>query len=201
STRARRRRIRLCWSTHFARYSTLRPRLQHEVPGHLCGLRCDHVDVWTNGHGSSLRTARDQCSYDCADLFPRPQSGELNNGTCSGDELRGALRKSIGAGIRRPRNTFRAAPGSWRDAASIQLERSANVWTVVRERVALRDWVVNEATCSFFCFIWNDLPYLSRSSSPGPSENNSRARPDFQCRCNSSGRCYLPPSLASRGVR
>src|SRR4029453_12463940 len=54
SARARRRRIRLCRSTHFARCSAVHPGLQHEVSGHLCSLRRHHVDLWATITGIHL---------------------------------------------------------------------------------------------------------------------------------------------------
>ena len=169
STRARRRRVRLCRATDIARHPSLQARLQHEVPGHLCGLRGDHVDLWTNGHRNSSGAALGKCSHGRSDLFPRAAIDKFNSGTCSGNELCGALSECVGARLCGPRNTLCAAPRARWDPAPVQLNRSPSVGTAIRERVALRHGIVNEAAGSFFRLVWGDLSCLWQSPSRNPS--------------------------------
>src|SRR5262249_40840000 len=197
----RRRRVRLCRENYIARDTSLQAPLQHEVSWHLCGLRCDHVDLWTNSHRHSSGVAFHKCGYSHPYLFPWPAIDKFNGRTCSGNELCGAFCECVGARLCRPCNTLCAAPRARCNPAPVLLNGSPRVGAAICERVALWRGTVDEAAGSSFCGVWGDLCCLWQSPSRSSSQKNSRARPDFQCRHNSSIGNYLFDSLANRRFR
>ena len=81
-----------------------------KFPRHLCSLRRNHVDLWTNNNRNSFGTALGQCSYDRLDLFAGPPTCEFVVGLTAANELCRALCESLRAGVCRPRHTFCVAP-------------------------------------------------------------------------------------------
>src|SRR5438552_3071740 len=200
STRARRRRVRLCRPTHVARDPPLQACLQHEVSRNLCCLRRDHVDLWTNNRWNSLGFTLGECRDGRTHFSSGSTIGKYDGRDCCGSELCRALCEPFCAGLRWSRDTFCDAARAWWDAAPARRIGSASVRPTIRERIALWRWTADETACVFFRFIWSDLSRM-RGYSSIYAKHHRPAKSDLRRWRNSALRNHLFPSLAHRRIQ